>query len=154
MKSVKPRFATCAYYVLIYLFFDIIFLKILLINSGDTDTNPGSRKPPIKLCLWNLNGLAAHEFIKVPLIKAFISTHNFDNLCLSETFFDSTIDFNDGNINIDGNSISRADHHSNSKRGGVSIYFKQSLPLIRRDDLSTMQETIVSEISVENGMFF
>ena len=73
---------------------------------------------------------------------------------MSETFFDSTIDFNDGNINIDGNSISRADHHSNSKRGGVSIYFKQSLPLIRRDDLSTMQETIVSEISVENGMFF
>lgn len=95
VKSVKPCFVACAYYVLIYLFFDIIFLKILLINSGDTDTNPGSRKPPIKLCLWNLNGLAAHEFIKVPLIKAFISTHNFDNLCLSETFFDSTIHFND-----------------------------------------------------------
>ena len=48
----------------------------------------------------------------------------------------------------------RADHPSNNKRGGVCIYFKQSLPLIRRDDLSTMQEAIVTEISVKNETCF
>ena len=122
VKSVKPCFTVCAY-VLIYLFFDIIFSEILSVNSGDIETNPGPRKlSPIKCCHWNLNGLAAHDFIKVPLIKAFISTHNFDILYLSETFLDSTIDFNDGNINIGGHFILRADHPTNSKRGGVYIF--------------------------------
>ena len=36
------------------------------------------------------------------------------------------------------------DHPSNSKRGGVCIYFKQS------DNLGTMQESIITEISVNN----
>ena len=135
--------------------FDTIFSKILLVNSGDIETNPGPRKSsPIKFCHWNLISLAAHDFIKVPLTEAFITTHNFDILCLSETFSDSTIDLNDENINIDGYSILRANHPSNNKRGGVCIYFKQSLPLIRRDDLSTMQETIVTEVSVENETCF
>ena len=108
LKSVKPCFAVCTY-VLFYLFFDTIFSKILLVNSGDIETNPGPRKSsPIKFCHWDLNGLAAHDFIKVPLIEAFISTHNFDILCLSETFLDSTIDLNDENTNIDGYSILRA----------------------------------------------
>ena len=122
------------------MFFDTIFSKILLVNSGDIETNPGPRKSsPIKFCHWNLNGLAAHAFIKVPLIEAFITTHNFDIFCLSEIFLDSTIDLNDENINIDGYSILRADHPSNNKRGGVGIYFKQSLPLIRKDVLSTIK---------------
>ena len=73
---------------------------------------------------------------------------------MSENFLDSTIDLNDDNINIDGYSIFRADHPSNNKRGGVCIYFKQSLPLIRRDDLNAMQEAIVTEISVKNGTYF
>ena len=77
---------------------------------------------PIKFCHWNLNALAAHDFIKVPLIEAFISTHNFDILCLSETFLGSTIDINNENINIDGYFILRADHPSNNKRGDVCIY--------------------------------
>ena len=120
LKSVRPCFAVCTY-VLFYLFYDTIFSKILLVNFGDIETNPGPRKSsPIKFCRWNLNGLAAHDFIKVPLIEAFISTHNLDILCLSETFLDSTIDLNDENTNIDGYSILRADHPSNNKRAGVN----------------------------------
>ena len=59
--------------------------------------------------------LAAHDFVKVPLIEAFTVTHNFNILCLPETFLDSTIDLNIENINIDGYSILRADHPSNNK---------------------------------------
>ena len=73
---------------------------------------------------------------------------------MSETFLDSTIDLNDGSININGYFIFRADHPSKNKRGGVCIYFKQSLPLIRGDDLSMMQGTIVTKISVENETCF
>ena len=91
LKSIKPCFSVCTY-VLFYLFFDTIFSKILLVNSDDIETNPGPRKCcPIKFCQWNLNGLVAPDFIKVPLIEAFISTQNVDILCLSETFLDATI---------------------------------------------------------------
>ena len=141
------------YFIYFLILFSISY--ILLLNSGDIETNPGPRKSsPIKFCYWNLNGLAAHDFIKVPLIEPFISTHNFDILCFSETFLDSTIDRNDENINIDDYSILRADHPSNNEREGVCIYFLQSLPLIRRDDHNKMEETIVTEISVENKTCF
>ena len=86
--------------------------------------------------------------------RSFYKYHNFDILCLSKTFLDSTIDLNDENINIDGCSILRADHLSKNKRGGVCIYFKQSLSLISRDDLSTMHEAIVTAISVKNETCF
>ena len=39
---------------------------------------------------------AAHDFVKVPLIEAFINkVNNIDIICLSETFLDSTILLND-----------------------------------------------------------
>ena len=114
LKSVKPCFAVCTY-AQYYLFSDTIFSKILLVNSGDIETNPGPRNfSPTKFCHWNLNGLAAHDFIKVPLIEVFISTDNYNILCLSQTFLYSTIDLNDENINIDGYSIFRADHPRSS----------------------------------------
>ena len=138
----------------ICLFFDSIFSKIILVNSGDIEANPGRRKSSsIKFCHWNLNGLTAHDFVKVPLMEAFINIHNFHVLYFSETALDSTIVLNNRNINIDRYSILRADHPSNNKRRSVCIYFKQ-LPLIRRDDLSTMQEALVTEISVESETFF
>ena len=50
-----------------------------LLLSGDIEVNPGpKRSSNIKFCHWNLNGLAAHDFIKVPLIEAFITTSNID----------------------------------------------------------------------------
>ena len=110
-------------------------MALLLLRSGDVKTNPGPKKSSvIKFCHWNLNGLAVRDFLKVILIEAFITTHNFDIICLSETFLDSTVSQHDENIMINGYSLSRADHPSNSKRGGVCLYFKERLPLIRRND--------------------
>ena len=55
---------------------------------------------------------------------------------------------------INGCSLLRADHPSNSKRGGVCLYFKEHLPLIRRNDLSILQECLVAEIIVDNEKYF
>lgn len=81
VKSVKPCSAVFTY-VLFYLFFDTILSKILLVNSGFIETNLSPRKySSIKFFHWNLNGLAAPDFIKLALIETFISTHDFD-ICL------------------------------------------------------------------------
>ena len=58
-----------------YFFFDTIFAEILLLSSGDIETNPGSGNPSvIKFCHWHLNDMATHDFMKVPLIETFIRT--------------------------------------------------------------------------------
>ena len=101
------------------------FKHLLLLLSGDIEINPGpKRSSNITFCHWNLNDLAAHDFIKVPLVEAFITSNNFDLVCLSETFLDSTIPNDDVNIQINGYSLLRADHLNNIKRGGVCIISK------------------------------
>ena len=76
-----------------------------------------------------------HNFVKMPLIKAFITTHNLNIISLSETFLFSSIDISDTRININGYSLLRADHPSNTKRGGVCMYYKNYLHVVRRTDL-------------------
>ena len=49
-----------------------------------------------------------------------------------------------------GYSLLRVDHPNNIKRGGVCIYLKDTLPLIRRSDLSNMKECLVNGINVNN----
>ena len=102
----------------------------------------------------NFNGLAVHDFIKIPLIEAFIKTHNFDIIYLLETFLDSSIDISDTRININGYTLLRADHPSNTKGSGVCMYYKNYLPVIRRTDLSDRQDCIVAEVSVDKERCF
>ena len=98
---------------------------LLLLQSGDTKINPGPMKSSrLNFCHWNLNGIAAHDFVKVPLIEAFIKVNNIDIICLSGTFLDSTISLNDERLYIKGYSMIRSDHSSNTKRG-VCIYYKE-----------------------------
>ena len=119
------------------------FKHLLLLLSGDIETNSGpKRSSNIKFFHWNLNGLAAHNFIKVPLVETFITNNNFDLVCMSETFLDSTLPKDDVNIQINRYSLLRADHPNNIKRGGVCIYFKESLPLIRRNDLTNIKSAL------------
>ena len=61
------------------------FKYLLLLLSGDIKVNSRpKRSPNIKFYHWN--SLAAPDFIKVPLVEAFIISNNFDLVCLSETF--------------------------------------------------------------------
>ena len=65
---------------------------------------------------------------------------------LSETFLNSSIQSDDDKIKIDGYNLIRSDHPSDSKIGGVCIYYKEHIPLIKRDDLSTLDNCLVTEI--------
>ena len=87
-------------------------------------------------------------------MEAFITSNNFDLVCLSESYLDSTIPNDDINIQINGYSLLRADHPNDIKRRRVCIYFKESLPLIRRNDLTNVKDCIVAEINVNNEKCF
>ena len=128
-------------------------IQLLLVCSGHTEINPGPKtKNQISFCHWNLNGLAVHNFTKVSLLQALSVTHDYDIICLSETFLDSSsISIDDERINV---NLLRADHPSNKKRGGVCMYYKEHLPIIKRDDFCTLKECLVTEIIVDKKSSF
>ena len=101
------------------------------------------------ICHWNLNSMSAHNYSKISLLTAYISIHDFDIICLSETYLTSTTDTNDENLKIPGYIMYRVDHPSDVKRGGVCIYYKIMLPL---KVLLTIffQECINFEVSIAN----
>ena len=88
------------------------------------------------------------------LIEDFITTHNFYIICLSDTFLDSSIDIKDTRKNINGYSLLRTDHSSNTECSGVSMYYKNYLPVITRTYFSDLQQCIVNEITVDKERCF
>ena len=130
-------------------------LRILLILCGDVELNPGPEKlQNLSLCHWNLNGIAAHNYAKISLLEAYIAVHDFDIIFLSETFLDSDHLRDDPRLQLEGYVMRRSDHSSNSKRGGVCIYYKEHLPFVRRDDLECLNECIVGEIRTKGSKCF
>ena len=84
----------------------IIFLSLsasnLLIQCGDIEVNPSPKYSSLTFCHWNLNGLTAHDNIKISLIQAYVIQYNCDIVCLSETFLNSSVQNDDNRIKIDG----------------------------------------------------
>ena len=100
---------------------------------------------------WNLNG---HDSIKISLLQAYIIPNNYGIICLSETFLNSSIQTNDDRISIDEYNLTRADHSNGSKRGEVCIYYKEHIPLIKRDDICTLDSFLVTEIRSQGDKCF
>ena len=112
--------------------------------------NPGPKSyiaQNLSICHWNLNSICAHNYIKVNLLRAYLSIHKFDIICLSETHLDSTIRSDDDNLSIPGYNVERRDHPSNIRRGGVGIYYKEFLPL-KILDITYLQECLNFEIKI------
>ena len=71
-----------------------------------------------------------------------------------ETFLNSSIETNDDRISMDGYNLIRADHPNDSKRGGVCIYYKEHIPLIKRDDTCNLDDCLVTEICSQGEKCF
>ena len=105
--------------------------SILISLSGDVQLNPSPKNKfdvNFSICHWNLNSTAAHNYAKVFHLKAYIAVYKFDIICISETYLDTSITSDNGHLEILGYKFMRSDHPSNSKRGGVCIYYKSALP--------------------------
>ena len=127
------------------------FITIILL-SGDIEINPGpksSSRECFSICHWNLNSISAQSYTKVSLLTAYNLIHNFDIICVSETFLNSETAPNDPNLEIPGYNMCRGDHPSNCKRGSVCIFYKATSPL-RVLNISNLNESINFEVCIAN----
>ena len=66
-------------------------------------------------------------YMKVTLLPAYTSVHEFDIIGLSETYLSSETSCDHDNLEIPGYNIIRADHSSIDKRGVVWVYYRNWL---------------------------
>ena len=93
-------------------------------QCGDIEINPGPKYSSLTFSYWNLNDLTAHDNIKIFLLQAYVAQCNCDMICLSEAFLNYSIQNNDDRIEIGVYNLIRSDYPSDSKKGGVCIYYK------------------------------
>ena len=84
-------------------------------------------------------------------MKSANALHNYDFICLSETFLSPSVSSTLDSLNIDGYNIVWSDHPSGSERGGVCCYFKESLS-IRILKVTLMTEGLVLEMLYNNKL--
>ena len=58
------------------------------------------------------------------VLKAYTSVYKFDIICLSKTYLDCSVLFDNDNLVIPEYNLVRSDHPFNTKRGGVCLYYK------------------------------
>ena len=122
-------------------------------HSGDVEENLGPKANScdcLSTCRWNLNSISEHNFIKSSFLRPNISMNKIDIICLSETYSDSSIPFDDENLELPGYNLVRTDNPTNTKRGGVCIYYHNSLPL-KVNDIQVLknQKKFYSRISTK-----
>ena len=139
------------YYRILTSFFGHFSAKSdLLILCGDIESNPGPRPnsgQSFSICHWNLNSIAAHNFSKISLLRAYNAIHNYDIIYLSETYLNHDTLSDSENLKILGYELIRVDHTSNQKRGGTCIYHKDFLP-IKVSNTSCLKECLNFSLSV------
>ena len=102
----------------------MFFFLILVKLSSDFEKNPRPKRSSsqfFSICHRNLNSISAHNYMKLSLLRTYLSTHRFDAICISETYLNSDLSTVDENLEIAGYTLIRVDHPSNSKQDGVAF---------------------------------
>ena len=128
--------------------------QLLLILANDIHLNPGPRGYQngfLKFMNYNLNSLAKDNFSRVQLLEAHNSIFDYDIISLCETGLNSS---NESLVpKIEGYTFLSANHPDDVTHGGVGVYYKDSLPVILRDDLS-FNESVVLELRIQRKKIF
>ena len=124
----------------------------MILLSGDVEPNPGPGPETLKFCCWNLNSITAHDFLRVSLIEAYNSIHNYDLIGIVETHLDDSI--SQERLALKGYEFITCNHQLNIKRGGVGLYIKDSLPKKLRPEIATHPESIVCELHIDRKKSF
>ena len=121
--------------------------------ANDVELNPC---PPLQnqflsFMNWNLNSLVKENFGRVGLIEAHNAIHDYDLISICETNLNDSIEIPDPLLK-DYHFIS-ANHPANVSHGGVGLFYKVSLPVVHRKDLS-FDECIVIELKFGRKKYF
>ena len=134
-------------FVFILLFLFVYFYSIFIgLSPGPKNRNSCYK---FSICHWNLNSITTHNFAKVNQLQAHNAIHDFDLICLSESYLDSPVSFDNDNLYAKDYKLVRADHPGNVKRGVVCVYFKESLSvscLLK----PYLEEWLIFEVSINS----
>ena len=124
--------------------------NLLILLSYDVHPNPGQFSNNhvfssgfFSFCNWNLNTLSKDNFSRISLLEAHNTLFNYDIISLCETSLSDNTPVPENAL--PGYKYHPLNHPSGNKRGGVGIFYKDTLPLRVRNDLS-FDECLVTEL--------
>ena len=82
-------------------------MKTRIFAYVEQNPGPEKEKSHITFCHWNVNGLMAHNFTKGSLLQTLAVTNDYDIICLTETFLDSSVENDDDRISIPQQTFQR-----------------------------------------------
>ena len=125
----------------------------LIILSNDIHVNPGPQfhNNFLNFMNWNLNSLAKDNFQRVQLIEAYNSIFDYDLISICETSLSDVVELPE--TLLDEYTFVPANNPVNTRHGGVALFYKNSLPVIVRNDLS-LDELIVVELKFGRRKIF
>ena len=100
---------------------------------------------------WNLNSLAKDNFQRVQLIEAHNSIFNYDFISICETSLNDSVELPE--TLLSEYIFVPANNPANTRHDGVGLFYKTSLPVIVRNDLS-FNESIVVELKIGQKKIF
>ena len=132
----------------------LLCIKLFLYCYGDIEINPCPKISSFNFCHWDLNGIAAPNFVKISLIQRYIKESNVDIICLFETSLNYSLNNEDDRLKMRDYNLIRSDHPSGLQKGGLCAHYKVHIPLIRRDNLCALNNCLATEIILENKKCF
>ena len=124
---------------------------ILLSNDIHVNHGPHFNNSFFNFMNWNLNSLAKDNFQRVQLIEAHNSIFNYDFISICETSLNDSVELPE--TLLSEYIFVPANNPANTRHGGVRLFYKNSLPVIVRNDLS-FNESIVVELKFGQKIYF
>ena len=129
--------------------FSVLWIfKLLILLSTDIHPNPGPgpnyntnrdfSNGFFSFCNWNLNTLSKDNFNRISLLEAHNTIFNYDIISLCETSLNDETP-------VPENALPGYKYHPLNHPSGVGIFYKDTLPIRIRDDLS-FTECLVTEL--------
>ena len=129
------------------------YFQLVIYLSNDISKNPGPQfqSNSFNFMLWNLNSIVKDNFHRVSLIEAHNSVFNYDLISICETCLSDSVELPE--TLLDEYTFVLVNNPANTRRGGEGLFYKNSLPVVIRNDLS-FEESIVAELKFGRKKIF
>ena len=95
---------------------------------------------------WNVNSLAKENFYRVHLIEAHNSIFNYHLISICEKSLNDSVKLPETLLNE--YTFVPANNPANTRHGGVGLFYRNTLPIMVRNDSLSFDESIVIELKI------